>query len=278
MHSLYQGATFGFVDTWASPYLAAQAEYLRHLGTAPAAESLERNGVYAVRTGIASNAENGVVSVGDVPVERELAADVIAWLSERNLPAAWVCAEGARRAETVHVLEALGCRPDRASCEMRGSLKRLFFDGEMTPAGIHAGAVASERDLDAWLDVATACGLHEHGERRTWRDLLLGLGFAPAAPIRLYVAFRGDRAVGMASAFYAGALALLTAVAVITDERRRGIGRAFALMRLHEARERGCMMAVLAPTPDGTKLYNALGFETHPQPPDRWFFLPTTTA
>jgi hypothetical protein len=34
---------------------------------------------------------------------------------------------------------------------------------------------------------------------------------------------------------------------------------------------------VLAPTGEGAKLYETLGFETHPQPADRWFYLPTAT-
>jgi GNAT superfamily N-acetyltransferase len=78
----------------------------------------------------------------------------------------------------------------------------------------------------------------------------------------------------MASAFFGEKLALLTAVAVLEPERRRGVGRSLALARLREARERGCTRAVLDPSPDGAKLYATLGFETHRQPPDRWFYLP----
>ena len=81
----------------------------------------------------------------------------------------------------------------------------------------------------------------------------------------------------MASAFYAGGgTVMLTALAVLPDSRRQGIGRALALARLQEARKRQCELAVLAPSPDGAKLYETLGFETHPQPPDRWFYLPAS--
>ena len=159
---------------------------------------------------------------------------------------------------------------------MSAALETFVFDRWEAPVGIDARAVASERDLDAWLDVAGACGWHENAaDRLAWRTLFLDLGLAPSAPIRLYVALRDNRAVGMASAFYAGTLALLTTVAVPVDERRRGIGRALASMRMSEACERGCNTAVLAPTPDGARLYEALGFETHRQPPDRWLYLPT---
>jgi len=256
------------VERWASPGLAAQAGYLRHLGTASVADVAEREGVYAVRTGIASNTENGVVSAG--VVSSSLAAETISWLGE--VPASWLCAEGAGREETAHVLVEAGCRPDNGAWEMRGTIGELVVD---TPAGISIAAVSSRRELDAWLDVAGPCGWFESAaERRARQQLHAGLGYADAAPLRHYVAWRGNRPVGMASAFFCDGVVFLTALAVLDDEQRRGIGRSLALTRLHEARERGCATAVLGPSPDGAKLYGTLGFETYRQPSDRWFFLP----
>jgi ribosomal protein S18 acetylase RimI-like enzyme len=89
--------------------------------------------------------------------------------------------------------------------------------------------------------------------------------------------FRG-KAVGSASAFYGDRTSSLTAVAVLEDFRRRGIGRSLALTRLHEARGRGCKSAVLAPSADGAKLYDALGFKTYEQPADRWFLPPAVNT
>jgi GNAT superfamily N-acetyltransferase len=265
------------VERWASPYLAAQAAYLRHLATAPVAEIVERGGVYAVRTGIASNAENGVLS-GDVPVTDKLASETIGWLNERGLAASWLCAEGDAREKTAGVLADVGCRPDNESWEMRAVIPQLVLDGFAPSAGISIVAVSSGRELDAWLGVAGVCGWFETtAERRAWKELHLGLGHAASARSRLYVAFRGDRPVGMAAAFFADEIVLLSAVGVLDDEQRRGIGRALALIRLREARERGCAIAVLAPSRDGAKLYASLGFETHRQPSSRWFYLPTPT-
>jgi len=242
--------------------LEAQAAYFRHLGTSSAADVLERDGAYAVRTGVSSNTENGVVSAG--PVAEAVASELIAWL--RGVPASWLCAEG----DDARVLVDAGCRPDNDAWEMHGAVGDVEPD---PPAGITIVPVTSERELDAWLDVAGPCGwFDDAADRRARRELLVGLGLA--APLFLYVAFRGDRPVAMASAFYAGELAYLTDLAVLDDERRRGIGRALALTRLRQARELGCRTAVLGPSPDGAKLYGALGFETHRQPRDRWFYLP----
>jgi GNAT superfamily N-acetyltransferase len=267
------------VDRWASPYLASQVGYLRYLGTVPLAEVVERDGLYAVRTGIGSNTENGVVSGGDGPVTEDVARETLAWMNERVLPASWLCAEGNGRAETARVLEAVGCEPERAAWETVGVIDRLELDRYPMPNGIRVTGVASERGLDAWLDVAGGCGWFEtRAEREVWKKLHLGLGTGRSVPNLLYVAFRREIPVGMASAFLAGDVALLTAVGVLGHERRRGIGRLLALTRLRAARQRGCSIAVLAASPDGARLYESLGFETRAQPADRWFYLPTPAS
>jgi GNAT superfamily N-acetyltransferase len=236
---------------------------------------LERDGVYAVRTGIASNAENGVVG-GAAPASADAVRDVIAWFDERRLPASWLVPEGDGRAATAETLEAAGCKSERSGWEMQAAVEELTLE----PAGrADVRNVRGERDLEAWLDVAGACGWFESAdERGAWKEVQLGLAVGRSAPIRLYVAFRDEQPVGMASAFFGEELALLTAVAVLERERRRGVGRALAMARLREARDRGCTLAVLDPSPEGAKLYESLGFETHPQPPDRWFYLPTADA
>jgi GNAT superfamily N-acetyltransferase len=248
------------------------AAYLRHLGSTPIADVLERDGIYAVRTGVASNTENGVVG-SDTAVSAEAVRDVIAWFDERRLPASWLVPEGDGRAATAATLEAAGCRPERSGWEMRAPLERLT----MAPGtGVGVRHVDAASDLETWLDVAGACGWFEsEDERRAWNELQLGLAVGGSGPTRLYVAFRDEHPVGMASAFFDGEVALLNAVAVVEPERRRGVGRALATERLREARDRGCTLAVLDPSPDGAKLYESLGFESHRQPPDRWFYLPT---
>ena len=230
---------------------------------------LERERLYAVRTGVASNTENGVVSSG--ALDAETVRDVIAWFDERRLPASWLVAEGEAGAATAATLEAAACRPEQSGWEMRAALDKL--DLEQDAADVYP--VGSEDQLEAWLDVAGACGWFESDdERRAWRELQRGL----AEPTRLYLALRDGQPAGMASAFFDEEVVLLTAVAVLERERRRGVGRALAIARLREARTRGCTLAVLDPSPEGAKLYESLGFAFHRQPEDRWFYLPTPDA
>jgi len=265
------------VQEWGSPFLAAHSAYLRHLGTTPRADVIETDAVYAVRTGVLSNSENAVLSGSERRISSAGVRRLIAWFHERKVPASWLCAEGTGRADDAALLAAEGCRPERSACEMHAQLRSLDLEPAAAPAGTRIEPVVSERRLDAWLDVAGASGwFDDRRERQALRDLNLGL--SGSERWRMYVAFRDETAVGMASAFYSGATILLTALAVRPDSRRLGIGRALALTRLREARERGCELAVLGPSPDGEQLYKALGFETHPQPPDRWFYLPLDYA
>lgn len=268
------------MESWGSPYLAAQAAYLRHLGTAPCAEVSEREGVYAVRTRVRSNGENAVLSGAGSRVTRSTAKALAGWFAEWGVPASWLCAEGAGRTRTATTLEAAGYRPERSGWEMRARLDGLALPTSTGGPDTRIRHVTSARRLDAWLDVAGACGWFEgerserEGARLALKELYAGLGFARSAPLRHYLALRGDEAVGMASAFFTGDTVALASVAVLPSARRQGIGRALALARLREARAHGCQLAVLGPSPDGEQLYLTLGFESHPQPPDRWFYAP----
>jgi predicted N-acetyltransferase YhbS len=78
----------------------------------------------------------------------------------------------------------------------------------------------------------------------------------------------------MATASFAGGVALLEYVAVVPGERRRGIGSTLALVRLHKAVKLGCTTAVFGTTPESAALYAPFGFTTEPDTPGRWFYLP----
>jgi GNAT superfamily N-acetyltransferase len=226
----------------------AEAAYLRYLGDR--FETLELDGVYAVKSGLSSNTENGAVSAG--PVGAETAGAVLDWLG--GVPASWIAFDPSAG----EVLVAAGCTPEADAWQMEAPLDAL--DLSATPHEVESGTV-----LERWLDVHTQCD---------WFDDV-------DAARRVYGALQGDRFRlyvcdgGAASAFFMETTVLLTSVAVVPDARRRGIGRALAVARLREARERGCTTALLAPSPDGAKLYASLGFALGRQPAGHWFYCPT---
>jgi GNAT superfamily N-acetyltransferase len=225
--------------------------YLRRL--ASVAESRRVDGAFAVRTGIASNTENGVVSTA-ARLEPEVIDDLVEWLAD--VPASWVALDPALGP----LLVAAGCTPENDAWNMHAEI------GDVAEPTHEVRTVGSPAELDEWLAIVRDCGWFDDVEPA--RRLYEGLGYEG-----LYLAEHGA-----ASAFFAPATVLLNTVAVRPRMQRRGIGRSLTLARLRDARARGCTSAILAPSPDGRKLYASLGFRTQPQPPGYWFYLPNRSS
>jgi GNAT superfamily N-acetyltransferase len=224
-----------------------QAAYLRHL--AAVSESRDLDGAFAVRTGIASNSENGVVS--SVPhLDPGAIRELLEWLDE--VPSSWIALDPAIGSS----LRAAGCRPETESWYMDARIEQLARPTH----GVER--VTSADELDEWLSIVRDADWFDDVEPA--RRLYTALGYEG-----LYLAEDGA-----GSAFFLPPVVLLNSVAVRPHAQRRGIGRSLALARLRDARERGCTRAILSPSPDGQKLYASLGFRTRPQPPGRWFYLP----
>jgi GNAT superfamily N-acetyltransferase len=267
------------VQNWGELALAAHAAYLQHLASAPVADTLEAGGALAVATGVPSNVENGIVGSRLRPGEADEAIrTLIGWLVARRLPASWICAEAPEPRDLPARLVRAGCRPENSGIDMGAELQALP-EPPPPPRGIELVRVGDERLLSSWLDVAESCGwIDEPGDRERRRAQVDSLGLDSNEPLRRLVALRGGRPVGMATGFLADRVLLLHDVAVVAHEQRRGIGRALTLELARWARVAGCEVAVLAPSPDGPKLAQSLGFQTAPTPPDRWFYLPPPPA
>lgn len=206
-------------------------------------------GALAVKTGIASNSENGVVSAA-AELEPSVIADLLGWL--RDVPASWVALDSTLGPSLIDA----GCTPESAAWEMEAPI------GDLEPPSHRVRPVRSHADLEEWLSIVRECGWYEDVEPA--RRLYTALGYEG-----LYLAEDGA-----ASAFFAPPSVLLNAVAVRPHAQRRGIGRSLVRARLLDARRQGCTKAVLAPTPDGGKLYASLGFRHRSQAPGHWFYLP----
>src|SRR4051794_15115702 len=139
-----------------------------------------------------------------------------------------------KRALSAAALQKRGCRPPDRLRDAR--LHRRARPRCSRRREDRAGA--SEHELSRWLDAGGVCGWFETEiGRAATAHLLRGLAFAE------FARFVCTSRCGV--------------------RPRHGIGRARAAARLHEARERGCTAAVLAPSADGAKLYEALAFGTY---------------
>lgn len=229
----------------------AQAEYLTYLGLAPSAAVREIDGAYAVQTGAASNTENGVVARGPV-------ADVAALVAWFDAPGSWLDLGGANH----DALLAAGARPENNARDMIARIAEL----RLSPPD---DVIVEPARTDEWFDFAA---VHEWfgdpGERVAFERLY---GELVGEQFRLFIAKLAGRTVGFAAAFYGTGFVLLTQVIVDEASRRRGVATALVAARLRAA---GREFALLSPSPDGAKLYGALGFELRSTPPNRWYYLP----
>jgi GNAT superfamily N-acetyltransferase len=229
--------------------LDCQAAYFEHLRRG--GETRDVDGAFAVRTGASSNTENGVVARGRV----EDVAGLVRWLG--GAPASWLDLGGANH----DALVAAGASPEQAGHEMHAPIA----DVRLQPPGDVAVEPAGVRE---WFDFAAGHGwFGDERERVPFERLyerLVGERF------RLHLARVGGEVAGFASTFYGAGFVLLTQVIVDAAFRRRGVATALLAERLRDADG----VAVLGPSPEGAKLYRALGFELHRTPPDRWYYLP----
>jgi GNAT superfamily N-acetyltransferase len=238
---------------WEVLYAEAHAERFRYLAGA-GADFRRTHGALAVRTGTWSNTDNGIL------LERE-DADVEPLVGWFDVPASLICSGFDASDELRGRLERAGLQEERTGVTTGADLRGLELPPPAPPEGVSIAEAATEQDFDDWLEVALATGIYEERDGRP-------------LPLRHWVARRGDRPVGLATAFFLSGTVLLEHVAVLEQERRRGIAMALALVRLHEARRFGCELAVFGTTPESAALYERFGFSTQPDEGRRWFYLP----
>jgi ankyrin repeat protein/GNAT superfamily N-acetyltransferase len=246
--------------------LAAQAAYLRLLGTSPLADRRPCGDGMAVITDVESTTENGVVASrldGDVDAT---IAETLRWL--QDAPAQWLLADPVSPADLRARLVAAGARPERTGVVMGAVLDSLVLDDE-PPPGVEVAPVRDEATLRAWARVV------EPAEPRARTvAVLASLGLGADAPLQHRLARRSGAIVGAASFFTHGDTVVGHQLAVVAPERRAGIGRALAQACAREALAAGAPVAVVEPTPDTVAFYRLLGFALRAWPRDRTYYVP----
>jgi GNAT superfamily N-acetyltransferase len=257
---------------WGDVSVPLYTARLRHFAALGVGESVRRDGAIAVVTGADSNIENGIVS-DRADVDPGVAVELVAWVRDRGKPASW----GAETAvgDRLHAtLVGLGCDEETTGVDMGARLAELELPVR-PPPGIAIEEVRGRELLRLWAEVADSAELFDEAENRGEQErLYTSAGLGPARPIRHWLAFRDGEAVGMATGFFHDGAALLEHIGVRPDERRAGIGRALVAHWRREARQLGCEVGVLGPTPDSQGFYERLRFTLTRVRPRRWYYLP----
>ena len=221
----------------------------------------------AVRSGADSNDLNAVVSKRGFVPDHALLEGLRAWWN--GAPASWLV-EDPDEALT-HVLINAGWTPERTG---RFCGRRLGHSPQEPNARVHRRAkleTVCDDNLEQWLDIATECGWITDLEDRLVRRKLLS---AAAGDPRheMWLARLGKRPVGMARGWWSGPTVEVVDVAVLDSARRCGVATSLVSGVVvwgatHRARE-----VVAAPSPDGWRLFDALGFENVPVTHDACFY------
>lgn len=211
----------------------------------------------AVRSGAASNELNAVVSTRGFVPDLALLEELRRWWS--GAPASWLVEEPDDA--LTRVLINAGWRPEHTG---RWCGRPLGPGPQVPDAGVAVDValevVTNDDDLEQWLDVAADCGWFEGLDDREVRRGLLR-GSAGESRQAIWVARLEDQSVGMAQGWCSGPDVEVVDVAVRPLARRHGVGTALVSGVLVWGAAHGAREVVAAPSPDGWRLFEALGFE-----------------
>ena len=222
----------------------------------------------AVRSGASSNDLNAVLSKPGFVPDRALLNELRRWWD--GALASWLVEEPNEALTRVLVND--GWTPERSGrwCG------RLLHHGPHVraasgPKDMTVVRVATDDDLEQWLDVASACGWFEgRHDRMTRRDLMRGAAGDPLGAS--WLARLVDRPVGMVRGWVSGPYVEIVDVAVRHSAQRRGVGTALVSSVLAWGATKGAREVVAAPSPDGWSLFDALAFTNVPVTPDVCFY------
>lgn len=222
----------------------------------------------AVRSGASSNDLNAVVSKRGFVPDRAALEELRSWWN--GAPASWLVDEPDEA--LTRALVNAGWIPDRTGrwCGRRLGHSPSLPD-ESVPRAVALEAIAGDDDLEQWLDVASDCGWIENLEDRVVRrDALRAAANDPRQAT--WLARLNDRPAGMARGWRSGPNVEVVDVAVRDSARRHGVGTALVSGVLVWGGKHGAREVVAAPSPDGWRLFDALGFENVPVIHDACFY------
>lgn len=236
-------------------------ERLRRLAPSPGVDTLAGPGWLAVRTGVQSNDLNGVLPVTDAPLTGLEPA--LAFLV--GLPASVLTAPRHGLAPaSERLLVDVGARPETTGVWCGRALATSHPPGTTTsgegpdPAGVE--------------QVLGRCGWWHDSADRDRRHALAVLEAERDDGALLTVRVDGTPVAALRA--FAGSALEIVDVAVLPEHRRRGHATRLVEQALVWGASRGRAEVVAAPSPDGARLFAALGFTTVPVTPGACWYLP----
>lgn len=229
------------------------------LADLPSAAARSGDGWTAVRTGAASNDLNAVISEPGLVPPVALLGELRDWWD--GVPASWLVESPSSR--LTQALVVAGWSPERTG-RWCGQSSGWFAHA---PGEVSVDIVSGS-GVDEWLDIADGCGWFEDERDRDVRRSLLQAASGDDRQ-RLWLARLDDRPVGMARGGRGDGVTEVVDVAVVESARRQGVGTALVAAVILWGGDTG---VIAAPSPDGWRLFESLGFDNVPVVPDVCFY------
>ena len=131
------------------------------------------------------------------------------------------------------------------------------------PEGIEVRKVMDERDASAFYQFASWRWNIPEQYQSHYKAIAKGFQLGqPGSKVHMWQAWCDGKPIAKAGMSLSNKSAGIYAVVTRPEARRLGLASTLTLIALHEAKSRGCPLAVLHSTPMAERLYRSLGFNT----------------
>jgi len=180
---------------------------------------------------------------------RERVQAAIRHFREVERPFSWWVGPADQPDNLAAILTAGGLQPAESELAMAVELAKLVAPDPVS--GVAIRCVDSQRALEAYSRILSGLATPPDMHVETFFTRAASRLLVPDSPVKCYVAYLGEQAVGTVEMTLGGGVAGLYNVATVEAYRRRGIGSMLTVHPLMEARENGLTLGVLQAAADG---------------------------
>lgn len=177
-------------------------------------------------------------------------------------PFSWWCGPGDQPRDLDRFLTDAGLAADESEVAMAANLDFLSAEAASPDPTIRIARVRTADDLERFAGLLAANWDPPDQSVLVFYRAAADLLLTPDCPIRLYLAWSHEQAVGTAEVTVGGGVAGLYNVATATAHRGRGIGSLLVTRPLMEARMDGIDTGILQAASGAQSLYQRLGFRS----------------
>jgi len=196
----------------------------------------------------------------------DLAADriaaVLGHFGAANRPFSWWLGPGDHPADLDRRLTDAGLLAAESEAAMAADLSEVAAQRAPLDGALRIAQVITAEELRRFAAVLAANWDPPDPSVLGFYHAAAELLLAPGCPLRLYLAWDGDEAVGTAEVTIGGEVAGLYNVGTAAAHRGRGIGSQLVTTPLEEARRDGIAIGILQAAPGAESLYHRLGFRS----------------